>query len=87
MVFLKNGRYNFSQPIFVHVAFVSILVFQTFDQIIFGSRLSFPGTKWYVVIVWDPQMVRDQKKFGNHCNKAFAHRRAETLHTLHAMLS
>jgi len=32
---------------------------------IFG-RLSFPGTKWYVLTVGDPQMVRDQKKFGNH---------------------
>jgi len=28
--------------------------------------LTFLGTSWYVVSVWDPQMVRDQKKFGNH---------------------
>jgi len=35
---------------------------------IFGT-LSFPETTWYVVTVWDPQMVRDQKKFGNHCAK------------------
>jgi len=39
--------------------------FQTFDQIIFGT-LSFTGTRWYVLAVRDPQMVRDQKKFGNH---------------------
>jgi len=51
---------------FLHVAFVSILVFQTFDRIIFGT-LTFPGTKWYVLTVRDPQMVRDPKKFGNHC--------------------
>jgi len=51
---------------FAHVALVSILVFQTFDQMIFGS-LSSPGTRWYVVTVRKPQMVRDQKKFGNHC--------------------
>jgi len=31
---------------------------------IFG-RLSFPGERWYVVIVWVPQMVRDENKFGN----------------------
>jgi len=43
MVF-KNGHYNFSQP-FVHVAFVPILVFKTFDQVVFG-RLSLPGTRW-----------------------------------------
>jgi len=29
---------------FVHVAFASMLVFQTFDRIIFG-RLNFPGTR------------------------------------------
>jgi len=51
---------------FDHVAFVSILVLQTFDRMMFG-RLSFPETRWYVVIVQDPQIVRDQKKFGNHC--------------------
>ena len=52
---------------FVHVAFASILVFQTFDRIIFGT-LTFPGTRWYVMTVRDPQMVRDQKKFENYCN-------------------
>jgi len=41
---------------FVPVAFVLILVFQTFDRMFFG-RLSFPGTSWYVVTVRDPQMV------------------------------
>jgi len=51
---------------FDHVAFVSILVLQTFDRMMFG-RLSFPETRSYVVIVQDPQIVRDQKKFGNHC--------------------
>jgi len=50
---------------FLHVAFVSILVFQTFDRIIFGT-LTFSGTRWYVITVRDPQMVRAQKKFGNH---------------------
>jgi len=32
---------------------------------IFG-RLSFPGARWYLVTVWVPQMVRDEKKFGSH---------------------
>ena len=50
---------------FLHVAFVSILVLRTFDRIIFGT-LTFPGLKWYVLTVRDPQMVRNQKKFGNH---------------------
>jgi len=50
---------------FVHVAFVSILVFQTFDRVICG-RLSFPGTRWYMLTVRNPQMVRDQKKLGCH---------------------
>jgi len=35
---------------------------------IFG-RLSFPVARWYVVTVWVPQMVRDEKKFGNHCRR------------------
>ena len=56
---------TFSQPL-VHVAFVSIPVFQTFHRMIFGT-LTFPETRWYVVTVRDPQMVRAQKKFGNHC--------------------
>jgi len=47
---------------FVHVAFVSILVFQTFDRMMFDT-LNFPGTRWYVVTVADPQMVRDQKQW------------------------
>jgi len=59
-----------SHSLFVHVAFVSILVFQTFDRMIFGT-LTFPGTRWYVMTVRDPQMVRDQKKFENHCSKAY----------------
>jgi len=46
---------------------VLILVFQTFDRIIY-STLTFPGTRWYVLTVRGPQMVRDQKKFGNHCS-------------------
>ena len=50
---------------FVHVAFVSILVFQTLDRMIFGT-LTFPGTRWYVMTVRDTQMVLDQKKFENH---------------------
>jgi len=54
---------------FLHVAFVSIMVFQTFDRMIFGT-LTFPGTRWYVLTVRDPQMVRSQKKFGNHCFKS-----------------
>jgi len=37
---------------FVHVAFVSILVFQTFDQMVFGT-LTFLGTRWYVMAVRD----------------------------------
>ena len=45
---------------FVHVAFVSILVFQTFDRLIFVT-LTFPGTRWYVMTVRDTQMVRDHK--------------------------
>jgi len=37
---------------FLHVAFVSILVFQTFDRIIFGT-LTFPETRWYVLTLQD----------------------------------
>jgi len=62
--FLKMAI-KISHSHFVHVAFVSILVFQTFDRMIFGT-LTFPGTRWYVMTVWDTQMVRDQKKFENH---------------------
>ena len=53
---------------FVHVAYVSILLFQTFDRIIFGT-LTFPGRRWYVMTVRDTQMVRDQKKFENHWSR------------------
>ena len=53
---------------FVHVSFVSILVFQIFDRMIFAI-LSFLETSWYVVTVRDPQMLRDQKKVENHCTK------------------
>ena len=28
--------------------------------------MGFPGTKWYVVTVRSPQLVRDQKTFGKH---------------------
>jgi len=49
---------------FVHVELVSILVFQTFELMIFG-RLSFPVTRWYVT-VQDLQLLRHQKKFGKH---------------------
>jgi len=52
---------------FVHVAFMSILVFETFDRMIFGT-LTFPWNKVvYAVTVRVPQLVRDQKKFGNCC--------------------
>ena len=50
---------------FVRVAFVSILVFQTFGRMIF-STLTYPGTRWYVMTVRDTQMIRNQKKFENH---------------------
>jgi len=42
------------------------MLFQTFDRMIFCTS-TFPGTRWYVLTAWDPQMVRNQKKFGNHC--------------------
>jgi len=48
-----------SYSFYVHIAFVSILVFQTFDRMIFG-RLSFPGARRYTVTVWVPQMVRHE---------------------------
>jgi len=52
---------------FVHVAFVSILVFQTFViewYLVDWVFLEQGGI--HAVTVRDPQMVRDQKKFGNH---------------------
>jgi len=55
---------------FVHVSFMSILVFQTLDRMIFGT-LTFPGTRWYVMTAREPQMIRDQKKFENHWFKEF----------------
>jgi len=45
---------------FVHVAFVSILVFQTFDRMIFGT-LTFPGTRWYVMTARDIQWYATRK--------------------------
>jgi len=39
--------------------------FQTLDRMIFGT-LIFPGTRWYLLTAREPQMVHDQKKFGNH---------------------
>ena len=65
--FLKTAI-KISHSHFVHVAFVSILVFQTFDRMIFGT-LTFYGARWYMMTVRDTQMVRDQKKFENHCSK------------------
>jgi len=50
--FLKMAT-KLSRSHFLHVAFVSILVFQTSDGIIFGT-LIFPGTRWYVLIVRHP---------------------------------
>jgi len=63
--FLKMAI-KISHSHFVYVAYVSILLFQTFDRIIFGT-LTFPGTRWCMMTVQDTQMVRDQKKFENHC--------------------
>jgi len=53
---------------FVHIAFVSIVVYQTIDRMIFGT-MTFPRTRWYVMTVREPQIVRNQKKFENHCFK------------------
>ena len=50
LLVLKNGHYKIPNVC---------------DQMIFG-RLTFPGTRWYVLAVRDPQVVRDQKNFGNH---------------------
>jgi len=47
--FLKMAT-KLSHSHFFHVAFISILVFQTPDRIIFGL-LIFPGTRWYVLTV------------------------------------
>jgi len=62
--FLKMAI-KISHSHFVHIAFVSILVFQTFDRIIFDT-LAFLGTRWYVMTVRDTQTVYHQKKFENH---------------------
>jgi len=57
---------------FVQAAFVSSLVWQTFGQMMLG-RLSFSWNKvfsrWHAVKIHGPQMVRDQKEFGNRWNK------------------
>ena len=50
--FLKMAT-KLSHSHFLHVAFVSILVFQTSDLIIFGT-LIFPGTRWYKLTVRHP---------------------------------
>jgi len=67
--FLKMAI-KISHSHFVHVAFVSILVFQTFDRMIFGT-LTFPGIRWYVMTVRDTQMVRDHKNLRTTDLKAF----------------
>jgi len=56
---------------FIHVEFVSSLVFQTFDRIIFG-KLSFLGTR-YAVTVQDPHRVPThfQKTF-SYCSNTFS---------------
>jgi len=54
---------------FVYVAFMSILIFQTFDRMIFG-RLGYSGPRRYVVKVPDPQILRYQEKFGNQCSNS-----------------
>jgi len=54
---------------FFHATFVSILIFLTFDRMIFG-RLSFPGTRWYVVIVYAPHRnATRSEKVANHWNE------------------
>ena len=79
--FLKMAI-KISHSHFVHVAFVSILVFQTFDRMIFGA-LTFPGLRWYVMTVRHTQMVRDQKKFENHWfRRSLSDKTGQTL-TLH----
>jgi len=66
---------------FLQVAVASILVFQTFDRIIFGT-LNYPGTRWYVLTARDPQMVRDQKKFRNHWYNSLVFKRFCSIATL-----
>jgi len=66
LLVFKNGHYNLS------LAFCSCCIcansgFQTFDRMICG-RLRFSGTRPYVA-TRDPRVVRDQKRFGNHCPK------------------
>jgi len=50
---------------FSHPFFSYRNCFQTLYRMIFGT-LTFPGTRWYMLTVRKPQMVRDQEKFGNH---------------------
>jgi len=54
---------------FLLVAFVSILVFQTFENRIIFGRLTSPGTRWYVLTVQDHKWYTI-RKFGNHYTRA-----------------
>jgi len=61
-----------SRSRFVHVAFMSILVFQTFDRMIF-DELSFPekkGTTWWKYGTHKCYVIR--KSLGTHCNLYWA---------------
>jgi len=62
-MFSKYDHHNFSQTFCSRCIFCQFLL--NFDRMIFAT-LSLPVTMWYVVAVWDPEMVRDQKKLGNH---------------------
>jgi len=42
------------------------------NRMMFGI-LSFLAAMWYVVAVWVPQTVCDEKTFGNHCLKSCNH--------------
>ena len=71
-LFFKNGHYNFSQSLSTHHICVNSgfpNYIKLDNWMIFGIQ-SFPGARWYVVTVRVPQMVRDEKKFGNHCYSA-----------------
>ena len=48
---------------FLHVAFVSIVVFQTFDRMIFGT-LTFSGTRWYVLTIRTHKWYATRKSLG-----------------------
>jgi len=60
----KNGHNSFSQP-FSSCCICVNSGFANFWSNVFVT-MSFSGTRWYVVTVRDPQMLCDQKKFGNH---------------------